>query len=352
MSWDFLVAKDDLAKTHIQDGPPIEGTELAAGDVLLEVERFALTANNITYGVVGERLGYWQFFSAPEGWGRIPAWGFARVTRSRANDIPEGLRLYGYLPMSTHLTTRLRRTSAGAADVSPHRLRLPSAYNSYAEAPESAADDKIAVMRPLFMTSFLLDDWLSENHDFDTDAILLASASSKTALGLAALLAARSKRVIGLTSERNRAFLESLDFFAEVATYGEIDRLTPTPAAFIDFAGDASVRRAIHQTYADLLKVSAIVGSTHHGAPTEGPQALPGPAPTFFFAPDRVDQRIRDWGRGAFDERITGALASFIDAATWLKVESHRGVEALAQAYADALAGRLDPAVAHIVRPS
>ena len=49
----------------------------------LRVERFGLTANNVTYGAFGDQLGYWQFFAAPEGWGRIPVWGFGEVVASR-----------------------------------------------------------------------------------------------------------------------------------------------------------------------------------------------------------------------------------------------------------------------------
>jgi hypothetical protein len=101
--WDFLVAKDDLARTEIR--PTALPEMIGAGEVLFEIERFSFTANNITYAVFGDQMGYWQFFPAPEGWGRIPVWGFARVLRSEVEGIDPGLRLYGYWPMSTRRRT-------------------------------------------------------------------------------------------------------------------------------------------------------------------------------------------------------------------------------------------------------
>ena len=51
---------------------------LSDGEVLARIDRFALTANNVTYGVMGERIGYWKFFPVEaEEDGIIPVWGFA-----------------------------------------------------------------------------------------------------------------------------------------------------------------------------------------------------------------------------------------------------------------------------------
>jgi hypothetical protein len=41
------------------------------GDILMKVEQFAFTANNMTYALMGGATGwYWYFFPAPRGWGR------------------------------------------------------------------------------------------------------------------------------------------------------------------------------------------------------------------------------------------------------------------------------------------
>ena len=108
MGWDLLVDRKDLRRTTLVPADP--DIVLADGEALLAVESFALTANNITYGAVGDQVGYWKFFPAPDGLGRIPVWGFARVVRSSAADAPVGLRLFGYWPMSRMIQASPART--------------------------------------------------------------------------------------------------------------------------------------------------------------------------------------------------------------------------------------------------
>ena len=93
--------RDQLARTRIVSAPP---KPLAEGEVRLRVDRFALTANNITYGVIGEMLGYWNFFPAAEqGWGRIPAMGWADLVESAHPAIEAGGRYYGWYPMARYV---------------------------------------------------------------------------------------------------------------------------------------------------------------------------------------------------------------------------------------------------------
>src|SRR6187551_51828 len=190
-SWDFLIGKDSLARTERRTGPAPDAIPLEAGEVLLEVERFALTANNITYGAMGEAFGYWRFFPAPEGWGRIPVWGFAHVVRSEHDGLAESERIFGYLPMSTYLVVRPDQvTDAGFVDAMPHRAELPAAYQQYTRVGggDGKHDDHQAILQPLFMTSFLIEDFLADADLFGAGTVVLASASSKTALGVAFLL--------------------------------------------------------------------------------------------------------------------------------------------------------------------
>ena len=77
-------------------------------------------------------MSYWDFFPAQDGWGRVPVWGFADVAADGAG-LEQGARAFGYWPPATHVVVRPERVNErGFVDASPHRARLPAAYNSYA----------------------------------------------------------------------------------------------------------------------------------------------------------------------------------------------------------------------------
>ncbi|HEY9219092.1 MAG TPA: DUF2855 family protein, partial [Phenylobacterium sp.] len=323
--------------------------ELADGQALLEVESFALTANNITYGAIGDQLGYWKFFPAPDGWGRIPAWGFARVVRSRAEGVAEGLRLFGYWPMSTHLVAELRPTAAGYVDAAPHRAELPPTYNAYSPAPEEDIDDYRSLLRPLFGTGYLIDDMLSE--DPAVTSLVVSSASSKTALSLAWCARRRGLPVTGLTSAAHAERLRGLGIYSDVVTYDDIAGLqAPAGAAYVDFAGRSEINGQVHQALGAALVRSVIVGLTHWEG-IGGPPPQTGPAPVFFFAPDQIQKRSKELGPAEFGRRFDQGLRDFVADAGWLKLQHHRGAEALGAVYADVLEGRVRPDEGHIVSP-
>lgn len=351
---DFLIAKDDLHECRFDDGPAPAPEQ---GQALLRVERFGLSANNITYAKFGEAMSYWGFFPAEDGWGRMPVWGFAEVVESEAEQLAPGTRVYGYLPPSSELLVQPVRVDArGFVDASPHRASLPAAYNSYATVEqdpiyEPGTEELQMLLRPLFFTSFLIDDFLAEASLFGAGSVVLSSASSKTANGLAFLLSRREGvETIGLTSARSLAFTESLGVYDRVVTYEEIGSLADTPAVYVDMAGDAQVRNDVHAHYGAALMHSAVVGATHHDRMGAVPESLPGPPPTFFFAPDRVAKRMTEWGREGFEARIAEAWRPYAEwCGGWLEVISAEGPEPLREAYLDLLDGRADPAKAHVL---
>lgn len=344
--WNLLIDQGDLTKTSFSPTDP--EVPLAEGEALLEVESFALTANNITYGAVGDQIGYWKFFPAPEGQGRIPVWGYARVVRSATPDAPVGLRLFGYWPMSSHTVARLAKRPSGYVETSAHRAELPPTYNAYQVAEPAADDDWRSLLRPLFMTSFLLDDQIAETAP---KVLVLSSASSKTALGLAWLARKRGTKVIGLTSPGHLDLVKRLGLYDEVVPYEAVRALTPSgPAAYVDFAGRSAVSKDVHETFGEALKTSTVVGVTHWEA-LGGPPQTVGPPQVFFFAPDRIRQLMKDWGPGELEARGQTALKDFIAGNGWLTLKHHTGPEALQAIYAEVVAGRVKPDEGHIVRP-
>lgn len=351
---DFLVQKQDWSKFEAVTHPR---PTLDDGEVLFAVDRFALTANNISYALSGDMLGYWKFFPAPEGMGRIPVMGYGDVIESKHPDIHKGTRCFGFFPMSRYLRIEPGRVSASQImDAATHRAGLAAAYNQYSPVLldrlyDPAHEDTMALLRGLFLTSFLADDALGENDYSGATSVLISSASSKTSIALAHCVSQRAAVAsIGLTSERNRAFVSSLGCYDQVVTYDQIESLDPgKPAGLVDMAGNAAVTRTIHTHWGDALKFSMSIGATHWqaGGPTG---ALPGPAPEFFFAPAQIAKRSAEWGPEEFQKRLGEAWHGFRTFSLgWLQIREHHGVEALREVYQEVLEGRSDPASGHIV---
>ncbi len=351
---DFLVKRGDLRECRLADS---SAPELEPGQALLRVATFGLTSNNVTYAVFGETMSYWDFFPAEEGWGRVPMWGFAEVERSEAEGVEPGTRLYGYLPPSSYLVvTPADAGEAGFVDASPHRTALPSAYHRYlATASDSfyrADTEEIQMLlRPLFFTSFLIDDQLADDRLTTGGPVVISSASSKTAIAAAFLLARRDGvEVVALTSTRSAGFVEGLGIYDRVVAYDAIDSLGRGPATFVDIAGDGEVRLAVHSHYGGDLAHSMAVGVTHWQEFGTGASELPGPAPAFFFAPDRVVKRAKDWGREGLESRVADAWHPFCEwTGGWLEPIRAQGFEAVRSAYLEVLEGRVAPTSAHVL---
>lgn len=357
---DFVVARDDLTQCKFIETDIPSAETLSDGALLVRVDRFAFTANNITYALMGDALKYWQLFPAPDGFGNIPVWGFGEVIASKHDDIGQGEILFGYFPMSTHLVIEADKVSKrGLRDGALHRKGVAPVYNAYTRVAGDAAfagrqGDYQALLRPLFMLSFLVDDFLAENQFFGAEQVIFSSASSKTAFGLAHLIHSQRKpiRVIGLTSKSNVAFVESLGCYDEVVTYDAVETLTSVQSAYVDMAGNADLRASLHRHLGDRLIYSGRVGLTHQTM-AEGDETLPGAAPQWFFAPDQISKRAKDWGPGGLDTRFGAAWSTLVPHLNkWLHVTESRGPAAVRQVYLDTLANRVSPDQAHMVSPA
>lgn len=364
----FQVRQGQLASTRLVE---TADTPLADGQVRVRIDRFAFTSNNITYAAFGQAMQYWQFYPVPPdadgtAWGCVPVWGFGTVVQSLHPGVAVAERLYGYWPMASHAVLQPVKLSAGSfSDGALHRAALHAVYNQYQRVtsdPFYTADseDVQALLRPLFLTAWLIDDFLADNAFFGTKAggargvMLLSSASSKTAYATAAQLAKRQDvEVVGLTSPGNVAFCQSLGCYSRVLTYDQLDVLpADTPCVYVDFAGSGPLRLAIHSRFSRLA-YSCSIGGTHVDD-LRGAKDLPGPKATLFFAPAQVKKRSSEWGPAEFGQRLVTAWHGFrqqvaADDPPWLVVQQHHGAAAVQAAYAQVLAGRGDPRLGHML---
>lgn len=325
---------------------------LDAGSVALRVDKVGLSANNVTYAVTGEALRYWSFFPTLPGWGRLPVWGFATVERSRADGVAEGQRYFGYLPLASHLVVEPDDARpSGFVDAAAHRVDLPAPYNAYRAVESDAlhrpdAEDAQAVLLPLYLTSFVLEDYLLDQGWFSAEQVLLTSASAKTTIGTAMLAAQRSDRprLVGLTSSRNAGFVRGLGCYDQVVPYDDLPAIDEGAASvLVDVAGSPGTRTAVHDMLDDRLTASIAVGLSHWDAGSPG-RPNRGPAPHFFFAPSQVTKRVGEWGAAEYQRRLAAAWHALVDATLpWLTIENVAGLDGASAAVDRLLEGSVPP---------
>jgi Protein of unknown function (DUF2855) len=354
-----LVKRGALTETRIdtRDLPP-----LPDGAARLEIESFSVTANNITYAVIGEAFGYWNFFPAPDGWGIVPMWGHARVARSNHPEVAVGERLYGYLPMADTLDILPGKVTAGGLiDAAAHRQPMSPIYNQYSRLnadPEHdpAKEGERMLFGPLFKTGFLIEAMFRREGWFGAARVVMTSASSKTAMGLASVARNLSPAVerIGLTSAGNVGFVERSRLYDRVLAYDDIGTLGGDAAVSVDFAGNSDVLRRIHETLGEALGYSCLVGATHVDARGlgGGGTPMPGPKPVLFFAPDHAVSTLKELGPKGFGEAVAAEWRDFLRHVDGVvAIDTRDGLATAADAYRATLAGTVDPQKGIVIRP-
>ncbi|MEM6842267.1 MAG: DUF2855 family protein [Bacteroidota bacterium] len=356
---DFIVKIDDLRRTKFVE--KTYSDELSSNQVLLEIDQFSFTSNNITYGVVGDQMNYWKFFPTQSGYGIIPAWGLANVVISNHPDVQVGQQFYGYYPMSSHLLVTINHVgSKGFVDTTEHRQALSPIYNFYTNTEQDPTftpetEKLISIFRPLFVTSFLIDDYLAEQNFYKATQILITSASSKTAQALACLLAYRKEEndlnwnLLGLTSKRNLEFVKQLGWYDQTISYDSIAQLNANEKfVVIDFAGNHNTQFGLQTLLNNNLVYNCLVGLVDW-------QNLVGEPPLpnkgeFFFAPTHAEKRQKEWGLSRFQQKVRAAWQQFMNAVqSTISIKEHIGVQGLEQLYSDTLNGKIDPKYGNIV---
>ena len=351
------VRKDSIGEAELVECEP---GGLAENAVRFEIESFSVTANNVTYAVVGDGFGYWNFFPAPDGMGIVPMWGHARAIESNHPDIAVGERIYGYLPMATHLDVVPGKVTAGGfTDKAEHRQPMSPIYNQYsrlAADPEHdpAREGERMIFGPLFRTGFLIEYFMRSQNWFGSTQVILTSASSKTAMGLASVAKHRSPDVkrVGLTSAGNVRFVEESGLYDQVLSYEAVDSIVAEPSVSVDFAGNASLLRAIHQHLGAALKYSCLVGVTHIEERGEGLDGISGPTPTLFFAPDHAVALFKSVGTEEAGQQIAQSWRAFLaDVGDSVTIERRSGLAAARDAFVQMVGGKVDPARGIVIEP-
>jgi hypothetical protein len=357
----------EVDKTQLQITRNVKSemeTTLAENEVILKIDKFALTANNISYGIAGDTLGYWNFFPAEDTWGRIPAMGYSEVVQSNCSNIEVGERVWGFVPMASHVKIIAGKVSdAGFLDISKHRDGLSPMYASFERVKKNPFykkenEDFDMLLRGLFTTSWLVEDFMYDQQYFGATQFLITSASSKTSIALAFAVKERGDcSSVGITSTNNKQFVEALGCYNKVVTYDDIANLAnSTPSLLVDMAGSQTTLEAIHVHFADQLRYSCRIGVTHHDdlVPNEltssAASKLPGVTPIFFFAPTQLKKRTVDWGAVETMTKIGMSLQQYIHfCRSMMTIKHTTGVKALEPIYQDTLSGKVDASIGQII---
>lgn len=367
---EFQTHKNDITKTRlVSAGDSADDFTLADGEILVAVERFAFTSNNVTYGAIGEQIGYWQFFPPTlaagddADWGMVPVWGFASVAKSNNPDIQIGERLYGYFPMASFLKmTPLRVSEDRLVDGAAHRAELPAVYNSYDRVgmDENPKHESLrALLNPLYGTSFCLCDALQEQDYHGAAQVVILSASSKTAIGLAfglSQIAGARPQIIGLTSPGNVAFTQSVNAYDAVIGYDALEALANVPSVLVDMSGNRAVLGAVHGALGDNMHWCHNVGLTHWDDTDTQKDPAAGriiaERSAMFFAPGHIERRAKDWGALDFNAKVAGFLADgMAHADGWMQVKETAGLADFVKIYEAVVQGDLNANEGLIVCP-
>ena len=326
---------------------------LLPGQIVMELDRFALTSNNISYALGGDFLDYWGFFPTEAGWGRLPVMGYGIVTASANPDIAVGGRYFGFFPVGSHHVVHGELTRAGFTDVGPHREKHAVVYRNFDRVSDAAddTDDAHLIFRGLFITSFLAEDFLRAGNFYGATQVIVTSASSKTSLALAhSLRVSGGVHVVGLTSRANASFVAGTELYDEIVTYDDIQSLDANVSSVVvDMAGNKSVVAHLHEHFGSALAYSMSIGATHWDQ-TQSSTPITGSQPQFFFAPSQIAKRAKEWGRDELNGRIDSALQLFIaDSGRWLSISHAHGTQAVDEVYQSLIDGTVQPNVGHIL---
>ncbi|KNC97286.1 uncharacterized protein SPPG_07215 [Spizellomyces punctatus DAOM BR117] len=346
---EILVEASDVSKTLVRTK---QLPDLTDNDLLVRIDRFGLSANNITYSMLGRSYQYFDFFPTEDAkYGKPPVWASATIVDSRHHQFKAGDRIYGYFPLAKYTILPVSTRGLTPAWFYVHRPQLPEdrkVYNQYFVCEKDPLylpnkEREMMLFRPLYWTSYFLDDYMNEFQYFGAKRIIVSSASSKTAFCYAFLAKKRGgTEIIGVTSKSNVEYCKSLGFYDSIVTYDQVDTLkSNVSTVYVDVSGNADLGRQIHATVGSALKKSLSVGMSHaQESQGEFPEGV-----EVFFAPPWMKRRQEEL-RG----RLLGMMvASWKDAMAnvhkWIKITEVVGPEEVEKTWQRLAKGGLSPDV-------
>jgi hypothetical protein len=192
---------------------------------------------------------------------------------------------------------------------------------------------------------------LAEDSYLGASQVIVVSASSKTAIGLAQGLAdtENAPKIVGLTSSSNSQFVENLGCYDEVISYDELSNVDySVGSVMVDMAGNREILGTLHGELGDNMLKCLTVGMTHWDNETTAEDAL-GQAmlrdrTEFFFAPAHIQKRIGDWGHDGYAEKTNSFMtARAIQSKNWMQVKEIHGLENFTSIYEEMVAGKINP---------
>ncbi|KAJ7263140.1 hypothetical protein B0H12DRAFT_1012481 [Mycena haematopus] len=366
---------------------------LPPNSVLVRVDRFGFSANNITYQALGEQahFRYYDFHPAPDTknvspktHGLVPVWGFGTIVASSHPKIVPGERIYGYLAPARYLLVPV-----SPSDVNKHafyvpRPHLPPDRRPYNQIIRCAADpeytptplgeDLTMLYRPLFWTAYWFEDWIFSLGYRGATAFLISSASAKTAFCAAYLVGKRRSRgessikIVGLTSKRNVAFTKGLGLYDAVLEYDTFETaLGKEKWVYVDVAGNDAFNKRLFehfrtQTTSGELITPVALGMTTVAPASEKASSLDWSTNTFtassgapkleleqFFMVEWLNVRKHQLSLHEIFRRQKQAWAELmVDCVPWVRLEHVSGGDAVKNAYDKIASSGFSPDVGFI----
>ncbi|KAL0491163.1 cytochrome b [Acrasis kona] len=341
---ELLVSRNDISKFELSTS---HIKPLQPGEILLQINKFGLTTNNVTYAVLGEEYHYFDFFpTKKKGMAKVNVWGISTIIKSNVTELPVGEKIFGYFPMSQYVLMKPFKITKSFFYEKRDKLPLDMiVYNQYVRISHDPYYDPrhvdyMLVFRPLWWTSFCLDDFLNEKRFFDAENVIISSASSKTAFGFALMLRRnnRRKKIIGITSGKNMDFVKSLNLYHVVVNYDHVSELEQKPSVYVDVAGDDNLGDTLQSTLGSNLKIRLLAGISHQTTEqrsTKGSEV--------FFAAPWIDHRRREIGREFVRRNVVSWRALMDNVHEWVDITKGYGSKSVIKAYKSLIDGESSP---------